>query len=103
MLRRLFSIWIVVCTFGYGSAWAFDDHAEKEAAHHEILNVELESAIDNDDQSNCDHCCHAAAHMTGLCTVESLVVIHGKEAFNWSYDRSYRSLQTGPPHSPPIS
>ena len=53
---------LVVCTLGYSSAWAFDDHTVDEIPHVGDIYVLLD---DNPEQMN-DHCGHIFAHLVGL-------------------------------------
>jgi hypothetical protein len=64
MLRRTISTILVLALIGYGTSWAFSGHALDDVDHasgglHEHTHTAL-------DESGCDHCCHASAHMTGL-------------------------------------
>jgi hypothetical protein len=64
MLRHIISSILVLALIGYGTSWAFSGHALDVADHtagsvHEHTQTAL-------DESGCDHCCHASAHMTGL-------------------------------------
>ena len=102
MFRHFLSIWLIVCTLGYSSAWAFDVHSE-ETVQQEVMSTDIEQIADSDNEPACDHCCHAAAHMMGLWSTPSLNILSGSNINNWSYLYSYLSLQIKPLKGPPIS
>lgn len=70
MLRKFIIICLVISTFGYGMAWAFDGHWDDSQSQNEApadLHAVHESpATDQHDSASCDHCCHANAHLTGI-------------------------------------
>ena len=65
MLRKFIIICLVISTFGYGVAWAFDAHSGILETQAHQANSEIPASGDHDD-SNCDHCCHASAHFLGI-------------------------------------
>ncbi len=70
MLKKLIITCLVISTFGYGMAWAFDGHWDDSQAQYGAQvgqHADHESpATDQHDTASCDHCCHANAHLTGL-------------------------------------
>jgi len=70
MLRKFIIIGLVISTFGYGMAWAYDGHWDASQVQYGTgvdQHADHESpATDQHDTTSCDHCCHANAHLTGL-------------------------------------
>lgn len=65
LAKRLFIAVLILSVIGYGTAWAFDTHALDLSDHAQLSFDAGFSPLDHDD-SDCDHCCHANAHFTGL-------------------------------------
>jgi len=66
MLKRLFIIWLIICSLGYGVAWAFDSHVDET---HAATPDSAASPVDNthrDEHPTCDHCCHVSVHFLAL-------------------------------------
>jgi len=102
MFRKIILGWLIICTFGYSSAWAFDTHTSvPEQYKNHVTNV-ADNVCDGAD-SACDHCCHAASHLTGLSSSQLTIYIHNDNRVV-SFDRTpYVSLPTSPPYHPPRS
>jgi hypothetical protein len=62
MLKKLLLICLLISTFGYGMAWAFDGHWDAPQTQADGDNP----APDHHNDNNCDHCCHASAHLVGM-------------------------------------
>ncbi len=83
-LKKTLLYILVICTLGYGSAWAYDGHAVEMD---DVISVDTVvgaiSAVSNSYTSNdqnaeqspekptvasadCDHCCHISAHMMAI-------------------------------------
>jgi len=61
-LKRLMLSILMLCTLGYGSAWAFDEHVISERLHiSDASEVHSET-----DHAASDHCGHTSAHIVGL-------------------------------------
>jgi len=58
---------LIVSVLFAGFAWAADSHAEAFFGHDSELSV-VDTAGGNNApaEAGCDHCCHGAAHLTGL-------------------------------------
>jgi hypothetical protein len=102
MFRHLLTLWLITCTIGYGSVWAFDGHLE-ELTQHEELSSATDHGEDGDDHSSCDHCCHASAHLTGMWANQPCISIPDSNSIWPHYHKLYFSTQTGPPGHPPQS
>jgi hypothetical protein len=103
MLKRFFMLWLVTSTLGYGSVWAFDGHLDA-AEDHQRVTGEVNHAPDEDgDQSSCDHCCHASAHLMALWSVQSGTAYLVAGTGNTPYQQSLSFLSISPPDRPPRS
>lgn len=102
MLRSLILGWLIVCTFGYGSAWAFDTHVGTPGQHEGHAGA-LINLADSEDHPSCDHCCHAASHMTGLWSGQAMVYVQAASKVVPFNHASYYFLPTDPPDHPPRS
>lgn len=101
MLQRLIASILVVTILGYGTSWAFAGHALEDADHAAGgMHAQTQSALDDND---CDHCCHATAHMTGL--APSLPKVRRPDAgvFRLSPGFAVATLFSAPPLQPPRS
>jgi hypothetical protein len=103
MFKRLLMIWLMLCTLGYGSVWAWDGHVNEAAEHHMVVS-DADHASDADkEHPTCDHCCHASAHIMALCT-ETFGLIQGHIATGYTpYQQSIFFHSTAPPDQPPRS
>ena len=102
MLRSLILGWLIICIFGYGSVWAFDSHAGTPEQHESHVSTQYNLA-DGDDHSSCDHCCHAASHMTGLWSGQAMAYVQAANKVVPFNHPSYHFLPTDPPDHPPRS
>ncbi len=83
--RKLLLFLLVICTLGYGSAWAYDGHAvnlDNDAQVNVVSNVSVQTWSDQvlNDHSHseqtheqhsiadapCDHCGHISAHLQAI-------------------------------------
>ncbi len=101
-------MWLIVCTLGYGVVWAFDGHINeaethqnKNSAANENLASTVDALNDHDDQLNCDHCCHASAHIVALRTYESDSVFPSAQYDHFSYRYSLLIHPVSPLLRPP--
>ena len=102
MLRYLLTLFLIICTVGYGSVWAFDGHFD-EWTQHEGMAAAADHGDEGEEHSSCDHCCHATAHLTGLCANQPALSIPDASSVWSHYPDSYNSVLTGPPGRPPRS
>jgi hypothetical protein len=101
MLPRVISFFLVFALIGYGTTWAYDGHALERAAHAES-GMHGQSELD-DDGSQCDHCCHAAAHMLGMSPPLPTLIRPHPDRFPMAVDRAATTLADAPPVKPPRS
>lgn len=64
MRLRLTAILVVVSILMYGTAWAFEGHWSEPGDHAHATAHPDPAPLD--EESDCDHCCHAGAHLLGL-------------------------------------
>lgn len=98
--KRLFMLWLVICTVGYGTAWAFDGHIDEQAEHHSATTAHP-AAGDDGDQPDCDHCCHATAHMTAFWPCPAVRQFPGADIGHTPYLQAVFFNATSPPEHPP--
>ncbi|MCU7959214.1 MAG: hypothetical protein KZQ58_04275 [gamma proteobacterium symbiont of Bathyaustriella thionipta] len=102
MLKRLVIICLIFCTLGYTTAWAFDSHPEKTEQASPGVAESSQAATDmNHHQPACDHCCHAGAHMLGLCSVFSQPCLNTDGTVFLSYRQSMPDIYLSPSEYPP--
>ena len=101
MLRRIISSILVFAVLGYGTGWAFSGHA-LEIADHTAVSVH-ENSQAAPDEDGCDHCCHAAAHMTGMAPPIQAFRHPGADSFRLASGCTAATLTSAPPLKPPRS
>ena len=95
-------IWLILCTVGYGSVWAWDGHVDEAAEHHMVGDAGHAPDADEDNPA-CDHCCHASAHIMALCPVTIGTSAPSIGAANTPYLNIALLHFTAPPDQPPRS
>ena len=101
MLKRILMIWLIISTLGYGSVWAFDSHIDEVTEHQEIVDDIGRTSHDDEDQSSCDHCCHASAHMLALWPVQSATVCPDACSIHTPYLHTLSFNTPSQPERPP--
>lgn len=100
-LRRIVAILLVLSNLGFGTAWAFDWHEPNPSGHAHVVEAEdFGSHLDDDE---CDHCCHALAHMLGITSDNTLVLPKLNSSQLVEYSSAQVSRATDPPLKPPQS
>jgi len=99
-MKRLIHIFVAICLLGSQSVWAFYDI---ELDNHQEENYVYIADLQSDSPDDCDHFCHASAHLSGIFTNESfefpkLVSINNGQLEQLTYSINYR-----PPTPPPLS
>ena len=100
MFKRLVIIWLIVCSFGYATAWAFDSHIEKVDQDSSRVYNNLQSDMDME-HSSCDHCCHAGAHLLAVLSSFSLPGLSADSGTFAPYRQSWSGLHFSPSERPP--
>lgn len=103
MVKRILLMWLITCTLGYGSVWAFDGHADETAEHHMVVGDAGQIPDTDKDHPACDHCCHASAHIIALCPA-SVGAFHAVTGTGFTpYQQRVFFRSTAPPDRPPRS
>ena len=101
MPRYLLVLWLVTSVLGYGSVWAFDGHFVAE--HRDVVG-DADSVQDGDaGHSDCDHCCHASAHIMALCSSFPGLAYPQTGTDYTTYQHGVFFRSTAPPDRPPRS
>ena len=96
MIRQFINICLVLSTLGYGMAVAFDGHLDES-------QVPFSAFVDqheDHDTSDCDHCCHANAHLTGIAATGTRGLSANCSIIYSAYTQtlvSFLELPTAPP------
>ena len=100
MCRRLTAFLVIVCMLMYGTAWAFDGHWSASGDHsHAIAHGD---PVPLDDDGDCDHCCHAAAHFVGIVAEHAFTKPFALDAGPRARDVGpWLSISLPPPTRPP--
>jgi len=64
MFRHIIVAILMLFVLGYGTVWAFEGHEVDIAEHTHATPFDSQEPQADDD--NCDHCCHAGAHLIGF-------------------------------------
>ena len=102
MLRRLIASILGITVLGYGISWAFAGHALGDADRAAAGGVHEHSQTALD-ESGCDHCCHASAHMTGLAPPLLKLSRRNADSFRLVRGCTVATLFSAPPLKPPRS
>ena len=100
MFRRFITLLLVVTLLGYGTSWAFSGHVLEDVDHAADIHGHSQEMVD---ESDCDHCCHAAAHMTGLTPPLPELARLDNEILRPSPGRLALTHCASPPRKPPRS
>jgi len=107
-LKKYLLYVLVLCTLGYGSAWAYDIHAV-ESDHLDPTDHLIPLFVDNASHASnqtasttvCDHSCHAFAHMLAIATQNSWQVSSYKITPRLNNAPAFVSLIISPVQRPP--
>jgi len=105
MLKRFLTVWLIISTLGYGSAWAFDNHLN-DAEEHQVVNSDNNGDTGNAPDSDgdfpcCDGNCHSSAHIMGLSSYQSGPVYPDTGTGSTPYRQTLAFFATAPPLRPP--
>ena len=113
-LKPLLLIVLVLCTLGYSSAWAFDEHVmaqlEDELANLSVTVTDLSNSdVSNTDQSHnqnesdiaCDHCCHISSHLVAIFSDTSCLSTVSTSIRLSNLTKSFHSFTVSPDLKPP--
>ncbi|MEA2095037.1 MAG: hypothetical protein U9P11_10825 [Pseudomonadota bacterium] len=94
-------IWLIICTLGYGSVWAFDGHLHEGEEHQRVTGDVSHAADEDGDHPSCDHCCHASAHLMALWSAQPGTAYTGAGSGYTPYRQLLSFHTTSPPERPP--
>lgn len=103
-LKQVLLVLLVLCTLGYSSAWAFDEHVMEQ------LKTELDSktTVSNDAQDGktdadiaCDHCCHISSHLVAIFPAAIRDFTNGTPIYLLSLKENHLSYIASPDLKPP--
>ena len=102
MLKRLFTLWLMLSVLGLGTAWAFDSHAVF-SGHDAVSGSPANDSHGDGDSAGCDHCCHLAFHLLGMPSDGIAPALDGGHRHFASADYDLTSAPRDPPVRPPRS
>lgn len=100
MLKRIFTLWLVLSILGFGTAWPFDGHA-LVAEHDTPSGYQVHDSLDDGEPAACDHCCHIDAHLMGVWNSGTELIHSARDPFVASPDYHLVSISQPPPLRPP--
>ena len=105
-ILKVISALLICCIIAYSNAWAFEYHSDELVMSDEIVtNSNVHNGHESDQHESkvdCDHCCHAYAHMLAFCSHNSLTMIFSKAGNLSIYHQTSTSYIGNPAFKPPI-
>jgi hypothetical protein len=102
MPRRIFAYLLGLALIAFGTPWTVAGHAYDRAADAEAgLHTHHGQGGSDHGDGNCDHVCHAAAHLVALTSARPALVKPTVERFRISEDLAAATLAQPPPLKPP--
>jgi hypothetical protein len=105
MLKKFIIICLVISTFGYGMAWAFDGHWDVPQTQAGASFGQQENGDnpepDHHNDASCDHCCHASAHLVGIAADGSGGSLASRDKICSAYTATMISFLNIPVSPPP--
>ncbi len=112
-LKKILLFMLVICTLGYGSAWAYDGHAVElnsdasvvlDAAAVDIVSHsagESDSEHAPDTSTDCDHCAHISAHLMAIFSQSGYLCSVNQSSELLELSETFVSLIVSPDLRPP--
>lgn len=101
MPRRFIASLLVFAMLGLAGGWAFAGHGPALVVH-DAHSVDAHGdQHGSEDAGDCDHCCHAGAHLVGLTPAVPVGLHPRKEAFRLPTHPSLALRGVPPPLKPP--
>jgi hypothetical protein len=99
MLRRILALLVIVSLLGLGvsSAWAATASDVSDTLQTDLMGHTASCLEDGD----CDHSCHASAHLTGLPASTAGVVCACSDRFANGREPALTTAAPSPPRKPP--
>lgn len=101
MPRRFIASLLVFAMLGLAGGWAFAGHGPALVDHDAHSFGAHGDQHGSGDAGDCDHCCHAGAHLVGLTSAVAVGLHPRKEAFHLPTLRSLAIRGVPPPLKPP--
>ena len=100
MLRRALVIWLLLSHVAYGLSAVADGHWERTAASGGP-SLHNHGAGEPQDETGCDHCCHASSHLTALLFMPEPSLPGGRDGARRLASSALESFPIPPPRRPP--
>jgi hypothetical protein len=100
MLRRALVIWLLLSHVAYGFSAVADGHWERPAGNGGA-SPHTHGAGEPQDETGCDHCCHASSHLTALVFMPEPSVPGGGDGARGLASPALESFPIPPPRRPP--
>ena len=112
-LRKTLLFILVICTLGYGSAWAYDGHAvaiENDATTDVLPQGGSDIAQDHDmndhgseqlAEVDCDHCGHLSAHLQVVFAQNGYLCSVNRSSELLEFSEDFTSFIISPDRRPP--
>ncbi len=112
-LKKILLFTLVICTLGYGSAWAYDGHAVELNSDARVVidaaDVDMVSHSPGDYESehapaantDCDHCAHISAHLMAIFSQSGYLCSINQSSELLELSETFVSLIVSPDLRPP--
>jgi len=103
MIRRFFSIWLILSISGYGIAMSAESHSSLDQDYEHSIQDHSDKQNHNDSADDLDHCGHAGLHLLGLHNNHKINTINNNQIIDASYLVNYTSPDTKRLIRPPVT
>jgi len=116
-LKKILLSMLIICTLGYGSAWAYDGHAVELTDEAQALldaamdanNANMPSADLNNQSAeqpsaasvDCDHCAHISAHLLAIFSNNGYLCSANQSSERLELSETFVSFIVSPDFRPP--
>lgn len=112
-LKKILLFTLVICTLGYGSAWAYDGHAvelnsdAKLAVDVVAVDMMSHALSEHDSEqapavsADCDHCAHISAHLMAIFSQSGYLCSINQSSELLELSETFVSLIVSPDLRPP--
>lgn len=105
-MRKLILAILVICNVGAGIELAADLEdvllqSDLSSQAGDVLSTSLDGDQDGDSAVDCDHCCHAVAHLAGMIIRSRMIPYQAGHTEFALADILYWLPPTAPPNPPP--
>lgn len=103
MLRKFLTIWLIVSTLGYGTAWAMDTHWNNTSQPAAVHDGGMSGHDDSTNGPFSDHCCHGIIHLLGMLPTTYIIPLSVNTQLETPLTSSHHPWAAAPPLQPPRS